>query len=250
MNANGKKTFVEGHPRILCLSLSILLFGIFEASCQHASLETEMDALAKQHRLTGAPLLDKPFQQAWKEGQEEDFEAGRVRLYEKDNSFHVLAVLRDGAIGNEAVAFNERTWETGDVFEIFIEPDPAHYYELHVTPENSNLFLRFTPESIEAVRRDPTELENALIADPAFIPTATRIDRNRSLWTVYAQIPLAQLERNASISGSRFRVAFARYDATAEREEPILSATPPFRRLDFHDRSAWHSLEWPAEVEE
>jgi len=112
-----------------------------------------MEALAQKHETKSTPLREYAFQQAWLEALEPNFAPALTRIYAEADGLVVLAVLENGQIYNSADSFNQKTWRTGDVFEIFTQVSPDLYYEFHVTPENQNLFLRWNPALLQAVRQ-------------------------------------------------------------------------------------------------
>lgn len=236
----GEKFF----KRRVRMAMAILFpsFGLTMTGCQSRVFEAEMEALAAQHGLAENLLFDRHFRQGWRPELEGEFEPARARLYLKNDDLYVIAVLGDAVIKNESVQFNERTWEKGDVFEIFIQTHPKAYYEFHVTPENTNSFLRLIPENADLAT---LKRELTFIDDPTFVETATRVFRNERMWSVIARIPQASLGMDRGKMDTSFRIAFARCDSTPGRGEPILSATPNFPQPNFHDRTAWHSLPWP-----
>ena len=207
-----------------------------------SDLEAKARSLAGEAGAAGEPVLAATFRQAWRESPEPDFAPGFATLHGEDDAFVVTAALADRAIGNRAEGFNEKTWMTGDVFEIFIQTSADNYYEFHVTPENRNLFLNWTPRSFADRRFD-----DALIPDPGFITSATEVRDEDGYWTVVARIPYAKLGLDPASASDAVKVAFARYDTTPGKEEPVLSATAPFPQPSYHDRSAWHSIAWPPE---
>ena len=205
-----------------------------------SDLEANARSLAEQAGAGGQTLLALPFRQAWREAPEASFAPGFAVLRAEADALVVTAALADRAIGNTAETFNEKTWETGDVFEIFLQTSEDVYYEFHVTPENRNLFLKWTTQRF-AERR----FEEALIPDRQFIATSADIRGEAGYWTVVARIPLAHIGLDTAESREAVKVAFARYDTTPGEDEPVLSATAPFPKPSYHIRSAWHALTWP-----
>jgi hypothetical protein len=206
------------------------------------SLVSAMQELAQKCQLEGPPLMELAFQQAWLDAPDADFSPALARVYVDDEDLVLLAVLQDLQIANSADGFNQKTWTTGDVFEIFIEVDPDLYYEFHVTPENQNLFLRWEPDHFRAVRKGEAEFETALIQDPSFLQSTTEINPEGNFWTVCARIPLDRLLAEQANRGQSLRFSLARYDTTAGNPEPVLSATPDLTEANFHDRAPWHTL--------
>ena len=138
------------------------------------------------------------------------------------------AELTDDDVFNDASAHNQRTWETGDVFEIFARrEDSTEYVEVHVTPGNVKLHLKFRDfdqtnriQSIDEVAADPGEVES----------TAELTDAG---WKVRARVPLP------AASGELVRVSLCRYDASRASEKPALSSTSPHTKLRFHQPWEW-----------
>src|SRR5204863_1077141 len=84
------------------------------------------------------------FQQAWLEAEETGFLPATVRVGWRENSLLVFAELTDADVFNGATKLNERTWELGDVFEMFLRSSNGQsYVEFHVTPNNQRLQLRY-----------------------------------------------------------------------------------------------------------
>ena len=69
-------------------------------------------------------------------------ENGVATILAEEETLRILGVFRDSDIGNRARNDNEKTWETGDVMECFIQlPGHEDYFEFHVTPEERKLQL-------------------------------------------------------------------------------------------------------------
>lgn len=227
----------------VAFTLVLLFLGGCATTMQkspESSLIQAVQAHKKNHWLEQSkPLLAKFLRQAWQAAPEQGFEPAYAELHAGSDAFWVFAALSDRDIYNSATGFNEKTWQTGDVFEIFIQTDADSYYEFHVTPENRNLFLAWTTESFAA--RGP--LEEAMIQDPSFLSSETSIQRDEDRWTVVARIPYANLGIDPADPDAALKVAFARYDTGRQADSlTILSASPEFPRASFHLRDFWHPL--------
>ncbi len=232
-------------PRI-CLLLCVIVTA-FSSYTAHGgdnlSLASIADDLAKSNGLNSAPLLSLPLQQGWREEPEEDLAPGLARIYAGEAGFDVIAVFEDEHIENTADGFNQKTWQTGDVFELFIQAATDRYYEVHVTPENQNLFLRWSPATFAAVKKGEYSFQDALITDRDFATSRTQVFPKEGYWTVFLHLPYASLELEKSeLDDAPIKVAFTRYDVTPGREKAVLSATPAFPRASFHIIDAWHPL--------
>ncbi|HVU28269.1 MAG TPA: hypothetical protein VHG71_11115 [Verrucomicrobiae bacterium] len=212
----------ELQPTIKCLSLSA-----FDTS--------ELKAVREVFR----PAARLALGQAWLEREEHDFAPAFVRVGWRGNSLLVFAEVIDFDIFNAATALNQRAWELGDVFEIFLQPtDQPAYVEFQVTPNNQRVQLRFTNAvAAENVRRNGS-MESVLIPDEAFF-SRTWVQPG-ACWYVYAEISAEKLFRQAGpLQGRQWRFSFSRYDYTRGREQPVISSTSRHAEPDFHRQPEW-----------
>lgn len=170
--------------------------------------------------------------QPWAAVQDVRLQPTLVEAYFREGRLYVEAALWDADVANAATQHNQRTWELGDVFEIFVqrEGSPA-YSEVHVTPDNVRLHLQFADEthhqriaSLAEVAADPEEIHST-------------VERFSAGWNVIVSIPLA-----ASV-GERIRVSFCRYDYAPQWEKPVLSTSSPHPVVKFHRPAEWTLLE-------
>jgi len=170
---------------------------------------------------------------------EQSFQPGWARIFWDHSHFHYETVFQGRPRGNRAVRLNERTWELGDVCEIFLlNPESGGYLELHVTPENQRLQLFFPSDGIQRVRAKSATLEAFMIAQPDWV--RTKICLGPDFWAVHAVVPCDRMGLGSLAPGQQFRTAVCRYDYL--REEPILSSTIPHRAASFHEPNTWHPL--------
>ncbi|MFO1053215.1 MAG: hypothetical protein U1F36_13465 [Planctomycetota bacterium] len=166
--------------------------------------------------------------QAWRSAPEPELRPTRVEARFADGRLMVDAELVDDDVFNRATRHNQRTWELGDVLEIFVRRDDSEEYtEVHVTPDNLRLHLRF--EDFTQVSRIADIDEVA--ADPESI--ASTVDRTSRGWRTRVVVPV-----DAAI-GDLLRLSFCRYDATRGREQPVLSSSSPHPELSFHRPLEW-----------
>lgn len=177
--------------------------------------------------------------QAWNSVAQSEFQETRVSVgVGKDEgglkTLWVYAQMHDLDIFNFARSRNQRTWEMGDVFEIFLAPQQGNaYFEFHVTPENWTLECEIPlPHS---------NREQFCLIEYSILRSWTKVDRARGQWDVLAAIPL---EKNVVPNVQNWRFSFSRYDAT-RGYEPILSSSSPHRVLDFHRIEEWGELVLP-----
>ncbi len=181
-------------------------------------------------------------QQAWLHEDQAEFSPATVRTGWRENSLFVFAELADRDIFNGATELNQRTWELGDVFEIFLGPaESASYIEFHVTPGNQRLQLRYADGHSAARARKTGDLGEFLVPGEAFYST-TWIESHTRQWNVLAEIPASAVCGSNSIGDTPWRFSFGRYDYTRGGMEPRISSTSPHAEPDFHRRHEWGVL--------
>ncbi len=183
--------------------------------------------------------ISLPFRQAWREAPEPGFRPGTVDLWWEPGVLHVRGVLVDDAPVTRAEpgSVNERLWELGDAFELFLKPDgDPGYVECHIAPNDAVMQLRFPDhETIVRIRAgdDPRGTDGYFVA-PTFART---VDRTIDGWAISVAFP-----HPAVRAGARWRVSFSRYDVGADFGRPIVSSTSDHRVADFHDAEAWTEI--------
>jgi hypothetical protein len=174
-----------------------------------------------------------PLGQAWLPAPEPDFAPCIVRTGWRGNSLFVFADLSDRDVFTLARRHNDRFWQLGDTFEIFLQaPGDEAYIELHVAPNNLRLQLRF---AAPPTARDLDPFASAVVHEQIF-DSQTWVTPGQHGWSVFAEIPLADL------SSTTWRFSFSRYDATRGREHPVLSSSSPHTRPAFHRPDEWGQL--------
>jgi hypothetical protein len=179
-------------------------------------------------------------QQAWRDEAEAGFSPGVVRTGWRGNSLLVFAELTDLDVFNGATKLNQRAWELGDVFEMFLRPvEKKSYVEFQVTPNNQKLQLRYPDASTAGWALKMGRLEEFFVADEAFY-SMTWVESQKCRWYVFAEIPaLAVCGLNESIEHTQWRFSFGRYDYTRGVKEPVASSTSPHAKPDFHRQHEW-----------
>jgi hypothetical protein len=192
-----------------------------------------------------------PLGQAWLDAPEPAFAPGTVRAGWRGDTLLVCAELADADVFTRATRHNERFWELGDTFEVFLQPQPGRaYVEFHVTPTNLRLQLRFStpPSPRPGSAGDPFEV--SLIGGDVF-QSRTWVQADAGAWCVLAAIPFAAVVGAAaappgraasSLAGSSWRFSFGRYDYTRGREQPVISSSSPHAEPRFHRPHEWGVL--------
>lgn len=163
-----------------------------------------------------------------------------ARIQWSEDLLRYDAVLLGPGTLNQARTLNERTWETGEVCEIFLKAgDQAKYLELHVTPENQRLQLVFPLGGIQRVRSGADRLCDYFVGDPQWVDTRTRVETD--FWSMRACIPASRAGLSRFASQSVLHTAVCQYDYTST-SEPVLSSTAMLRELFSHRHAEWTPL--------
>ncbi|MDO4573719.1 MAG: hypothetical protein Q4D98_00735 [Planctomycetia bacterium] len=161
-------------------------------------------------------------------------EAATVQLACDGKNLVFIAEMIDSDIHNAARKNNVKTWQTGDVIELFFQPPGREdYYEFHVTPEGKTLQLHL-PNGLRA-QTDPFE---TMICETGFRASA-QIWNGR--WTVRMEIPLAAMNASRAVGG---RTAMARHNYNKNWEKPEVTVSTPLVGTIHHPE------EWPIIVQE
>lgn len=210
-------------PRVACESLPPF---------DHTSIE--------EVRLALQFAVPIPLTQSWLLEEEPGFCPGIVRMGWRDQSLAVFAELTDADIFNHATGLNQRTWELGDVFEIFLCPaNSSSYVELHVTPHNHRLQLRYPDSRAAEIAREMDRFEEYLVSHEVF-RSVTWNDGNNGQWALYAEIPVANVTgASGPTDNAEWRFSFCRYEYTRGVTAPVISSTSPHSIPDFHRQHEW-----------
>lgn len=176
--------------------------------------------------------------QAWRpDGHEGRFQPGWARIRWSPDAFWIETIFGGGRATNRATRLNERTWELGDVAEVFLEEvGDFRYLELHVTPENQRLQLRFGHGEVDLLRAGAAAFASFLVADPEWVTSETfRADDH---WSTRMRLPAARFARGPLAPGRRFRGSVCRYDC-ASPQATVLSATASLAEPNYHRRADW-----------
>jgi hypothetical protein len=177
------------------------------------------------------------FGQSWFAEPEPDFQPATVWLGIQDEYLIVYAVLRDNVPANRATSWNEPTWTTGDVLELFFQAEGRPgYYEFHVTPENQRLQLFFPSTAAFQEKRG----HRYWAVEESQFDSLARVNSEQDGWVMMMRIKLSLVLDEPRADGSRrFRFLFSRYDYQPGRAKPVTSATAPMNKPNFHNIPEW-----------
>lgn len=169
--------------------------------------------------------------QSWLPQVESAFAPGQVTLGRSENELAIRAELHDTHVMPDVFPFNFPAFMQCDAFEIFLGPtDEKAYYELHVTPSNSLLQLRFDGEG------EAQTMEERLVAEPLFNSETSLTPDG---WSVIVRIPLDGL---FPTTHPEWLLSFGRYDYTPGQPKPVISSTSPHAICNFHCREEWRRV--------
>ena len=220
-----KKTMSAGTKRIVPVQTPLAIAPELRAF--------DLDDLVDVRRAfePATPVLS---QQGWRAKPEPDFAPMTVRCGWRPDELLVFAELTDTDIFTRATAHNQRLWELGDAFEIFLRlVGRESYVELQVAPNNSRLQLHYSnPAAVERAR--------ALASVKDFIMPAKTFRSHTWLlpggakWFVLAQIPASPVGGRLRLRpGMDWRFSFSRYDYTRGRVAPVISSTSPHMKAGY-----------------
>ncbi|MFM8831356.1 MAG: hypothetical protein ACKOHM_10190 [Spartobacteria bacterium] len=172
-------------------------------------------------------------QQGWLETPQSGFLPAEIRIAWTPSRLVVRAEIPDRDIFTLATGPNQRTWELGDVFEIFLQAeDRSDYVELHVTPPNFRLQLH-----IESPGKPATQLDDGVFS------SQVEIDAANQRWIVSAEVPASLVSGRDHIRpGESWRFSFSRYDASRDGHPLVLSSTSPHQAVNFHRTHEWGKI--------
>ncbi|MDB6018008.1 MAG: hypothetical protein JWR19_2497 [Pedosphaera sp.] len=178
--------------------------------------------------------------QAWLQKEETDFAPAMVRVGWRSESLLIFAELTDVDVYNQATSLNQRIWELGDTFEIFLRPvTQESYVEFHVSPNNQRLQLRFKDAGALDHVRKTGSIESVVVVGEAFRST-TWVRPETQQWFAYAEIPASSVsDRSGPLNGCQWSFSFSRYDYTRGRKEPVISSTSGHAQPNFHRQHEW-----------
>ena len=184
-----------------------------------------------------------PLRQHWLGGAEPDFRPAIVRAGWRAEALLVFAELADDDPFNAATALNQKTWELGDVLEVFLQPAGQDAdVEFHITPENQRLQLRFPDTATLRRAQESGDFSACLLWGDA-MRSRIWVQREQRRWCAFAEIPSAVVcGRSAPLAGQKWRFSFSRCDATRGRPQPVVSSTSPHTERDLHRRVEWRTL--------
>jgi len=182
--------------------------------------------------------------QAWLEQTEPHFAPATVWTGWRDDEFFVFAKISDADIFSRATQANQRLWELGDSFEIFLRPDGQDAYsELQVSPNNQQLQLRYENTAALDWAKAHNSIEKAV--RPIAFQSSTWVHPETQLWFALAQIPASIIcDQPKALAGNLWHVSFCRYDYTRGQTEPLISSTSNFSKPDFHRLSEWKTMKF------
>jgi hypothetical protein len=152
---------------------------------------------------------------------------------------YFAAEMQDADLYGDLKKRNDRTWNN-DVIELFLKPTEKklHYYELQVTPANTQLELFFPSRGSGGYERFAPITRLGMETAVKLDGTLNDWRDNDKGWTVEGRIPWKAFDATVARprAGETWRFAACRYDWSKDFESPELSSTA-------NVRSGFHSYE-------
>lgn len=173
----------------------------------------------------------------WKETPDPAFQPGTVQVKRVGDTLELEARLCDKAIHSPGAKFNDMAYTKSDVFELFIKGEgDSHYHEIHVTPDNVLLQLRF-----EVGAKRPFDIDKALVWEPLLESSTERFDGG---WIARFSVPLANICSQSPLP-TAWKISCGRYDYQQTGDgtfKALFSNTAPLTVADFHRHEEWPVL--------
>lgn len=174
------------------------------------------------------------FGQAWRDHPQAELQPGWVRVGHDGEDVWVAAELCDDQPSNAARGLNQETFQLGDVFEIFVRPEAQEsYHEIHITPENQYLQLRW-PSTDHFGRAG--HFTQFFVTDPLLI-SKTWVESRR--WRILASLRGREVSESRLEEGQNWLLSFSRYDYQPGRAAPVLSSCSPHSKPNYHRAHEW-----------
>jgi hypothetical protein len=198
------------------------------------------DFAAAREALVASPWT---LEQAWRESPQDGLRQGVVRFGWTTEALWVLADLPDDHIESRSTSHRQPMWELGDVFEIFIARHRSPLYlELHITPNNHRLHLRWIDKDFARVRAKKKTVDD-FQQDPDAFQSWVRRSPSTKRWQVLARLPASLWPDDRPFrAGQKLALSFSRYDCGPSEKTQILSSTSPHRELNYHRRHEWRTV--------
>jgi hypothetical protein len=204
----------------------------------HISDEVDLDALRSIFGLTEGCKM----QQAWLAKPEVNFSPATVKIGWLENSLLVFACFEGKDTYSNATNHNQRMWELGNTFEMFLSAEnSSSYVELHITPNNWRLQLCFPDAATSRRARKENQFNHLILPEGTFY-SKTWVEPENGRWHAFAKIPSAVVGLEHISEQSKWCFSFCRFDRLRGRQEPVISSTSAHAQPDFHRREEWGTL--------
>lgn len=180
--------------------------------------------------------------QNWRAELESRFTPATAYFGWRENTFFVYAVAEDRDIFSAVDGPNQATWELGDCLELFFGvPNSERYYEMHVTPDNHRLQLRFADHGTVWSGQKWTEWH---VNEPLF-DSRVLVDPVRGRWQALFIVDMLQLEPEFDPQLEPiWSYSVSRYDWTRGEKKPVLSSTSKHAEPGYHRQHEWGRLKF------
>ena len=226
----------------LAVVISMILWSMFMPAY---SSTVSVDALSQETfdltelKAEFAQAQEIPLTQSWLAELTPLFQPTVVRVAWRPEALWLLARLEDEDMGSRSSGYNQRLWELGDAFEVFIRFDEAdEYYEFHVSPNAHVMQLRFGVDLTPVERRQ--QLPHLFMPEQVIEP---RVWIEHDHWYALLVIPASVVKPLGEFAaGDKLSFSFSRYDYSEGQEEPTLSSSSQHTELNFHNYADWGTL--------
>lgn len=184
-----------------------------------------------------------------------------VKILHDNDNLYIAAAIRDrDIVANPASTGKGRRDEDalmldGDIFEVFIQPDPKQplYYEFHINPLNAVWDARMRAGNYMYWHK-PSDWKSNMVGSVKIDGTLNRLDEDRG-WSVELVIPLRDITGADGkpvkiVPGTKWRMAFCLYDYQfyyddCDNQKSLkFFSSSPFEQINYHERGYYNLVEF------
>ncbi|MEM0965628.1 MAG: hypothetical protein AAGJ81_05725 [Verrucomicrobiota bacterium] len=169
--------------------------------------------------------------QHWSKTPERGFQRGDACAAWCPEFLHIFARLEDEDIIMAGNLTAGAALVVADIFQFFVQREGVgDYLEWHVTPDNRNQVLSWTPSRFSAFREGGISIDEILLAETSGFSSQAWIDESEAVWSAYLAIPVRLLVPNAAKlrEGLELCGSFCRFDSAPDSNSPVISSNSLF----------------------
>lgn len=214
---------------------------ILERNSPSDEIPSQYSCILENGSQIPAGLVPLWFKTNWAE-KKNPFEKGYSVIWRNHTELNVAAFMEDSDVFSEAIGKNDKTWEKGDVLELFFQSaGGSHYFEVHLAPNLATLEYSI-PDAVKLKSNAYTK-EMLADCDLKLSGTTGLIDGTGIKgWWGWMKIPMINLGINIH-AGFAGKFSVCRYNYNhAWGNKPDCSSSSALGKFSFHCPENWQEL--------